>query len=135
MIVLDTTALSEAFRRRPGAAPPSPAAVAIRRLIAVDAALAVPGIVMQELLSGVRTEAEFHKLREDLAGFSLILATRDHHLHAARIVNACARHGVSCSTVDALIAAITLAGQGELLTTDRDYAALAPHCGLRLYQL
>jgi len=58
VIVLDTSALSVVFRRsRPDeTAVPAPALV-LKRLIAEDVPMAVPGIVLQELLSGVAVSA------------------------------------------------------------------------------
>lgn len=132
--MLDTSILSLAFRRRrwdPGAEEPPPVA-ALRKLIADDAPLAVPGIVLQELLSGVRSHRQFRELRQAMAGFPLLMAGETHHVRAAQISNACRRHGVACSTIDALVAAITIENHGTLLTTDADFRRIAPHCGLKL---
>jgi predicted nucleic acid-binding protein len=134
VIVLDTCVISAAFRRRRGSAPESPEVAVLRRLVAEDEPLAVPGVVLQELLSGVRTETEFARLQRLMTGFPLLLATREHHLRAAGVVNDCRRGGVPCSAVDALIAALAIASNALLFTTDRDFARMAPHCGLRLFE-
>jgi predicted nucleic acid-binding protein len=134
MIVLDTSILSLVFRRQDRGGSEPRAAATLRALIAADAPLAVPGIVLQELLSGVRSEQQFRKLREALAGFPLLLADERHHAQAAEIANACRRQGIACSTVDALIAALTIAENGQLFTADADFARLAPACGLKLFR-
>jgi len=92
----------------------------------------IPGIVLQELLSGVRTSDEFQRLQQILDGFPVLLATHDHHVTAALIANACIRAGVVVSAIDCLIAAITLESGARLLTSDRDFVRMAPHCGLKL---
>ena len=76
MIVLDTSVLSAAFRRRRQSGAEARAVEALRRLLSADAPLAVPGIVLQELLAGVRTEEQFVRLRTLLEPFPLILAER-----------------------------------------------------------
>jgi predicted nucleic acid-binding protein len=131
VIVLDTSVLSLAFRRRKTDAEP-PEAAALREFIVADAPLAVPGIVLQELLSGVRSQEQFRKLQRLMASFRVLLATETHHVQAARITNACRHKGIACSTVDALIAAITIDCGGRLFTSDGDFRHLAPHCGLKL---
>jgi predicted nucleic acid-binding protein len=132
VIVLDTSVLSLVFRRRgPSDQEPWPVAE-LRKLIAEDAPLAVPGIILQELLSGVRSSEQFRKLQGAMAGFPILLANESHHLRAAQISNACRRQGVACSTIDALIATLTIAVDGQLLTTDADFARIAPHCGMKL---
>jgi len=63
---------------------------------------------LQELLSGIREKAQFIRLQEILEGFPIILATQQSHLEAAQIANACRSRGVAVSTVDCLIAAMTI---------------------------
>ena len=133
MIVLDTSILSLVFRRpHRDAGDEPPVVAALRKLIVDDAPLAVPGIVLQELLSGVRSREQFRKLRSAMAGFPVLSAGEADHVRAARIGNACRGHGVACSTVDALIAAQTVEGKGRLFTTDTDFERIAAYSGLKL---
>ena len=133
MIVLDTSVLSLAYRRpgRSGEQPPTVAALA--RLIADDVPIAVPGIVLQEVLSGVRSDDQFAKLQRLLDGFPVLVATKVHHVAAARIANSCRANGIAAATIDCLVASLTIAAGARLFTLDRDFAAMAPHCGLDLY--
>ena len=134
MIVLDTSVLSLAFRRRkPDAEEPDPVAL-LGKMIAEDRPLVVPGIVLQELLSGVRTAEQFKRLQAAMAAFPILLAGQVQHVQAAQISNVCRREGITCSTVDALIAAMAIGVGGQLFTTDADFQRIAPRCGLRLYR-
>ena len=133
--MLDTSISSLAFRRRSREEGDSGPVTALRKLIADNVPLAVPGIVLQELLSGVRSRQQFRKLRALMAGFPILLANESHHVRAARISNACRRRGVACSTSDALIAAISVESGGTLFTTDADFQRIAPCCGLKLAKL
>jgi predicted nucleic acid-binding protein len=133
VIVLDTSVLSLAYRR-PRLVNEEPFSVTLlKKMIVEDWPLVVPGIVLQELLSGVRTGPQFDRLRAAMAAFPSLLASEAHHVQAAEINNACRREGIACSTVDALIAAMTISIGGELLTTDADFQQIALRCALRLY--
>ena len=132
MTILDTSILSAAFRRRRVGVPEPPEVERLRRMIQEDEPVAIPGIALQEILSGVRTDAESERLLGLVEGFPLLLALRVHHLEAARIANACRRAGIATSATDCLIAAQTIAERGRLFTLDQDFARMAPHCGLQL---
>jgi predicted nucleic acid-binding protein len=133
VIVLDTSILLLMLRRPrlDGQRPPS--VTLLEKMIAEDWPPAVPGIVFQELLSGVRTESQFDGLRAAIAAFPVILATETHHVQAARISNACRQEGIACSAADALIASTTISLGGELFTADADFQRIALCCALRLY--
>ena len=133
MIVLDTSVLSAAFRKREKLEEESDVATLLKRLVRQDVPLAIPGIVLQELLSGVRTSDHFERLQTVVEGFPVLTAERDHHVFAARVSNTCRRAGVSATTIDCLIAAQTIVARGRLLTLDRDFGRIAPHCGLELF--
>lgn len=133
MIVLDTSVLSLAFRRRSKSVAEPAQALALKKLIQEKVPVFVPGVVLQELLSGVKTETHFRRLGDVMKGFPLLLAEERHHLSGARIANACRRGGKSFSTVDCLIAAQALDIDAALFTTDSDFEEMAPHCRLKLY--
>jgi predicted nucleic acid-binding protein len=132
MIVVDTSVLSLVFRRPANAADTS-VRRAYRRLISEAEPVGVPGIVVQEILSGVRSSKQFDELLYVLLGFDVLLAGVNHHVDAAQIVNRCRKQGIACSTPDALIVALTLAENAELFTTDDDFNLLARHEPLRLF--
>ncbi len=95
----------------------------------------VPGIVIQELLSGIKEPSQAEKIMEIMEGYPILLATQDHHIEAASISNVCRKAGVSAATVDCLIAAQCIMGNGILLTLDDDFSLMARHCTLRLYPI
>ncbi len=114
MTVLDTSVLSLAFRRHGRAAIEPRSVQVLRRLVVENRPLLLPGIVLQELLSGVRSAGDSRRLRSSLEGFPLHLATEADHVRAAEISNACRRAGVTCGTVDTQIAAIAVAALPRL---------------------
>ncbi len=126
MILIDTSVLSLAYRRRIKTSPEPPLVQTFRRLVEEDQPIAIPGIVLQELLSGVRTPSEFERLQELMEGFPLLIATHEHHVGAAKIANACRREGIASSTVDCLIASMAVAVKSQLFTGDDDFERMAP---------
>lgn len=134
MILVDTCVWSLTLRRsRPASALSGPAAT-LRALIDEDEPVAIPGVVLQEVLSGV-TEPQTHaRLSRALAPFPLMLATRLDHLLAADLANLCRRRGIAWSAPDCLIAAQAIENHAPLLTTDGDFARLAIHCDLQLME-
>lgn len=97
--------------------------------------MAVPGVVFQELLSGVKTAEGFKSLEEALSGFPLLLADRAAHRRAAEVRNACRSAGIAAASFDCLIAAQTIIADAELLTLDEDFAHVAKVVPLRLTRI
>ena len=135
MIVVDTSVWSLAFRRRARPGDEPKVVSLLRRMIKDDQPLAVPGIVFQELLTGVRDVSQARKLQRILDGFPLLLATKDDHVEAAKISTACRKGGVAAATVDCLIAAQCISSNSQLLTTDEDFQRIALHAALNLYPI
>jgi predicted nucleic acid-binding protein len=134
VILLDTSVLSAVLRRRRRGAREDAVAARVVGLLDSDESVAVPGIVFQELLSGIaepkQAERVLAALRES---FPLALATEGDHLKAADLANLAARKGVALSTPDALIAAQAFNRRAVLFTVDGDFGTVAALGGVRLY--
>jgi predicted nucleic acid-binding protein len=135
VILLDTSVLSRVFRRsRPGAEERRLQAV-FDELMASDVPLGLPGIVLQEVLSGVRSHRQFTDLSAKLlAGFTIISEGVPEHVEAARLKNVCLGKGLNVSGIDCLIAACSVVGNHVLFTVDGDFAAIARHAPLKLFE-
>jgi predicted nucleic acid-binding protein len=135
VIVLDTSVLSRVFRRsRPGPDERRLNSV-VTDLMADDDPLGLPGIVLQEVLSGIRSERQFDALEQRLlASFSILNPGTTEHVQAARLKNKCLSKGLSVSGADCLIAALTIAGGHELFAADDDFQAIAKHSALKLFE-
>jgi predicted nucleic acid-binding protein len=136
MIVVDTSVWSIAFRRRswPGGVVPGVVQL-LKRLTREKNKLVVPGIVLQELLSGIKEPIQAEKIINIMEGYPIILATKEHHIEASNIATACRQKGVAAATVDCLIAAQCIMNNGVLLTLDEDFKHISKHCALRLYPI
>jgi len=91
------------------------------------------GPVRQEVLSGIRNEDQFRRVREDLQLFEDTTLAREDYEEAARIHNQCRTAGSSGSTVDFLICAVALRRQWQILTLDKDFQRYARHIPIRLF--
>jgi hypothetical protein len=107
----------------------------LRKLTREKEHLGVPGVVLQELLSGVKDLTQGERIKALMEGYPLLLATKEHHIEAANISNVCRRAGVSGATIDCLVAAQCIMLDGLLLTMDDDFKRISKCCGLRLYPI
>jgi len=134
MIFLDTSILSISYRRKYHQRnEKSPEVSLLEKMIADNEPLAIPAIVLQEFLSGLREEVQFEKLRKLAESFPIILATQVHHVEAAKIGNKCRRAGVATSAIDCLIAAMAIEQKAQLFTIDQDFVRMAHYCPVRLF--
>jgi predicted nucleic acid-binding protein len=133
VILFDTSVLSRVFRRRRPGAEERRLQVLFQGLMEGDTPLGLPGIVLQEVLSGMASQRQFADLRGRLlAGFTVFPASPEEHVEAARLKNLCVGRGLKVSGIDCLIAAIAIAGGHELFAVDGDFAEIAKHSPLRL---
>ncbi|MFN8095451.1 MAG: PIN domain-containing protein [Vicinamibacteria bacterium] len=133
MILLDTSVLSAVLRRRKKGDAEQELATRVEALLHGDHAIALPGIVLQEILSGVADQAQRTRLLGSVRqSFTILLASEGDHLKAADLASAAARKGITLSTPDALIAAQALNRRAALFTRDADFAPLVALAGLQL---
>lgn len=135
MILLDTSVLSRVFRRRRPGPEERRLQLVFEELMASDAPLGLPGIVMQEVLSGIQSHRQFSDLTAKLlAAFTVLPEGIREHVEAARVKNVCLGKGLNVSGIDCLIAACAITGKHELFAVDEDFEAIAKHAPLRLYR-
>ncbi len=129
-VLVDTSVWSLALRRdRPA---DSPAITGLTTALESDLVVTT-GLILQELLQGFLPERTQVEIRRRFRALPAVQPTRDDHIAAADLRNACRRAGVQLSTIDALIAQLCIAHNLELLSTDRDFVHAAQHCSLRLW--
>lgn len=135
MILFDTSVLSRVFRRKHPGVEVRRLQIAFEELMASDVPLGLPGIVLQEVLSGVRSHRQFSDLSAKLlTAFAVLPEGISEHVEAARVKNACLGKGLDVSGVDCLIAACAITGNHELFAVDEDFEAIAKHAPLKLYR-
>ncbi|SPF41593.1 PilT protein domain protein [Syntrophobacter sp. SbD1] len=79
------------------------------------------GPVRQEILSGIKSYAQFTKLRDHLRPFPDLELTNLDFESAAEFHNLCRSKGVQGSNTDFLICAVAVRRQMPIFTTDADF--------------
>jgi predicted nucleic acid-binding protein len=129
-VVIDTSVWSLALRRQK--ASQAAEALELAELIREGRA-AMLGPVRQELLSGVRGEAQYETLREHLRAFPDVSLEAEDYEEAASYFNRCRSKGVQGSNTDFLICAAAARRRFGILTTDADFPRFAKLLPIELH--
>ena len=134
LVLVDTPIWSLALRRQDADLNPREQHLTteLRELIE-DGRAQLVGPVRQELLSGIREEPTFKKLRDGLRAFEQASLEIADYEEAARLNNQCRARGIAGSAIDFLICAIALRRNWQVFTTDRDFPRYASVLPLNLY--
>lgn len=134
--LVDTSVWSLALRRRARDLNPAErSTVAELAELIKEGRARIIGLVRQELLSGIRSPAQYEKLRLSLRAFpDEPLDTRDYEA-AAEASNDCRARGVVVSVVDILICSIALARGWSIFSTDPDFKNYAGILPIKLHAL
>jgi predicted nucleic acid-binding protein len=134
LVLVDTPIWSLSLRRRDANLNPHERRLtnSLRDLIQ-DGRAQLVDPVRQELLSGIREEATFKKLRNQLRAFEQVSIDIADYEEAAGLNNRYRAAGIAGSAIDFLICAIALRRNWEILTTDHDFSRYASVLPLKLY--
>jgi len=134
MVLVDTPVWSLALRRRPGqlSATEHRLAQSLAELIR-EGRVEMLGPIRQELLSGIREEAQFRKLRDLLRAFIESPLQSEDYEAAARMSNQCRGHGIAGSAIDFLLCAAAHRRAWAIFTTDQDFRNYALVLPVRLH--
>jgi hypothetical protein len=91
------------------------------------------GPIRQELLSGIRDESQFRKLRDYLRAFPEHAIEIADFEEAAQMNNRCRSGGIAGSAVDFLICAVAHRQGWTIFTTDQDFRHYAAVLPVKLY--
>jgi predicted nucleic acid-binding protein len=127
VILVDSSVWVDFFRSSPGRG-----GVELRRMIEESEPFALTGIVVTEVLQGLRRDAGV--IGRFLAQWDMLEPKGfDTYRSAAAIYRAGRGKGITSSTIDIVIAAIALEHGASVFTLDRDFARIARMTGLELY--
>lgn len=118
-LLVDTSVWSLAMRRDTSSLEPE-----VTTLIeAIDSGSEIysTGFILQELLQGFTKPKAHDLIIERFASMPMLVPDTSDYIEAADLRNRCRRKGVQASTIDALIAQLSLRFNLSLLTTDKDF--------------
>lgn len=129
-VLVDTSVWSLALRR--SSSPADPVVGKLRELIEESRAHLI-GPIRQEILSGIREQAQYEALRDTLRPFpDLEIITADYE-RAAEMFNLCRRQGLQGSNTDFLICAVAERLDLSILTTDQDFQLFQAYIPISLH--
>jgi len=123
-VIVDTSVWSLALRRKK---PVTDLVIAkFTRVIAAGRVI-LPGVIRQEILSGIRDKNAYEKLRVKLTAFPNYSLNADDYETAAEYFNTCRGYGIQGANTDFLICAIANRHDCLILTTDKDFDTFSKH--------
>lgn len=103
--------------------------------MASDGSAQLLGVVRQEMLSGLRENSQFERLRKLLQAFPNVQLDTEDYEEAARISNICRSKGIAGSPVDYLICATAVRRGWSIFTLDHDFDGYAKHLPIKLFKV
>jgi hypothetical protein len=132
-ILVDTSVWSLALRRPSGVV--SQEAALLKTTIEQGEDIYLLGVILQEVLQGIRNSNDFFALKEYFKAFPLIELKREDYARAAELKNHLIRKGKQGSTIDVLIASSAISHHCHLFTADKHFTHIAEHSELKLFPL
>jgi len=129
-LLVDTSIWSLALRRKPHIF--NKEALILKNFIEQGEDIYLVGIILQEILQGIKNPKDFLQLKEYLEAFPLVELTRDDYIKAAELKNILIKKGRQISTIDALIAQTAISRDLYLFTADDDFSHIAKSTKLKL---
>jgi predicted nucleic acid-binding protein len=128
-MIVDTSVWIDFFNGQP-----SSQAQRLSRAIEDNEPIGLPGLVLTEILLGLKNDAQAKRIAQLLEAFSDVPEpSRSDHIAAAALYRACRAKGLTIrSTIDCVIAQLCLRDGQALLAKDRDFDRIAEKTGLRL---
>jgi hypothetical protein len=105
----------------------------LNSLIAQKEQIAIGGVILTEVLQGIREERQFIKVEARLQTLIYLDLTRAHFVSAAQIYRTLRSQGLTIrKPIDCMIAAVALEQQAAILHNDRDFDAIATQFPLQI---
>lgn len=134
-VLVDTPVWSLALRRKQVDLSAREKAIteALAELIR-DGRAQLMGAIRQELLSGIREEERFSRLRDYLRAFDEPRLEVSDYEEAAQMHNRCRGKGIAGLAIDLLICSVAYRRKWQIFTTDRDFGRYASVLAVKLHE-
>jgi predicted nucleic acid-binding protein len=128
MVLTDTTVWIDFFAGRH-----LPHVTALESLINAREDLCICGIILTEVLQGIREKNEFRKTKELFNSMIFLPMPYSVFLGAAEIYRTLRRKGITIrNSIDCMIASVAIENDILLLHNDRDFVPIEKHLGLKV---
>ena len=131
MTLVDTTVWIDFFTGKT-----NPQVDILELLISEGQDICICGMVMTEVLQGVREDKQYKKIHAHFQSLLFLPMTREMHLHSAEIYRFLRKRGITIrKPIDCMIASVAVAHHIQLLHNDRDFDPIAKYCHLKTIQI
>ena len=131
MVLIDTTVWIDFFADRP-----APHVAALQELIENDEDLCLCGIVLAEVLQGIRSNSDFRKTKDYFEALIFLPMQQATFVSAADIYRSLRKKEITIrKPVDCMIASVAIEYDIPLLHNDRDFDQIEKHSRLKIVKL
>jgi len=128
MLLVDTTVWIDFFADRP-----EPHVMALQKLIENDEDICICGVILAEVLQGIRSDTDYRKTKDYFDVLILLPMRQIAFVRAAELYRSLRKKGITIrKSVDCMIASVAIEHDLPLLHNDRDFDQIAKHAKLRL---
>ena len=128
MILVDTSVWIDFFGEKP-----LPHVNKLEALIGQGEEIAICGVILTEILQGIRDEKQFHETEERLNTLTFLPMIHNTFIVAAHIYRSLRIQGITIrKSIDCMIAAAALENKAYFLHNDRDFKVIAEHFPLKV---
>jgi predicted nucleic acid-binding protein len=128
MVLIDTTVWIDFFAGRR-----LPHVTALERLIKGKEDICICGIILTEVLQGIREDNEFRKTKELFNTMIFLPMPYSVFLDAAEMHSTLRRKGITIrNSIDCMIASVAIENDIILLHNDRDFIPIEKHLALKV---
>ena len=128
MVLVDTTVWIDFFAGRS-----VPHVAALDALLRNDEDLCICGIILTEVLQGIRSDRDYRKTRDYFESLIVLPMRQATFVRAADVYRSLRKKGVTIrKPLDCMIASIAMEHDVPLLHNDRDFDQIAKHTKLKV---
>jgi predicted nucleic acid-binding protein len=121
MVLVDTSVWIDHFRGGE-----SPESARLARLLEDEEDLCICGLILTEILQGIRSDTEFKRTERSLSSLVYLPTPRDAYLTAAKLYRNARRNGITIRrSLDCAIAGCAIENRVPILHKDRDFDRIA----------
>ncbi len=131
MALVDTTVWIDFFGDRA-----QPHVDALQGLIEDDADLCVCGVILAEVLQGIRADADYRKTKEYFESLIFMPMRRKTYEKSAELYRSLRKRGITIrKPIDCMIASVAIEYDLPLLHNDQDFSQIARHSKLKIVKV
>lgn len=128
MVIVDTSIWIDFFQN-----PESTYQKRLENLIRDKNQAAVCGIILQEILQGIKDNQSYEITRQRLIRLPFINTNKEIYLHASSLYRILRGKGITVPPIDVTIAAIAIKNKISIFTSDEHFKVVEKYSELKLY--